>query len=452
MIKLGSVDFATGAELFDRLTMRTLGGSELRAAILRRSAHFAELVSGAKGAVIVIEGTTDPAFVVDFLAAKEVASVCVVEPTTLTGPLPRLLQGLEEWGYSTIFSTGGVLHITTKDAQAKEARSGSVLLLSGGTTSLGRLHSLDVTDDALRGMQWALARAGWNDCSSQLVVCPVYHAWGLLLLLAGLSAGQRLIFQGTYSPRKTLESLAEKGIDFIGLTPIHMRQLVGEPEYRRALRAVRCVAHSGAPCEPWVKLRWMELIGPGSLVELYSSTEQAGMTVCIGSEWMDRPGTVGKGFFCTIKIRDGEGRELSPNEIGAVYMRSSRQSATAGDGYRTVGDLGHLDEDGFLYLQGRADDMFLVGGENVYPAQVEAALLQIPGISQAMVFPEDHPQLVNSVCALVVLAAKNSTSPAEILKGCRSLLPRVARPTNVRIVEELPRTRLGKIDRTSPVS
>jgi bile acid-coenzyme A ligase len=189
---------------------------------------------------------------------------------------------------------------------------------------------------------------------------------------------------------------------------------------------------------------------------MYGSTEGIGLTLARGDEWLTRPGTVGRGFFTEIQIRDASGHRLPPGETGEVFMRSG-QSARAiyldpgdparvtVDGFASVGDRGHVDADGYLYLAPRQLGRIQVGGETVYPGEVESVLLEHPDVLDAAVVGVSDERLGESLIALIVPAA--SADPGGIRRDLCDRLPRHKVPRTVRVVDRLPRGESGKLER-----
>jgi bile acid-coenzyme A ligase len=176
--------------------------------------------------------------------------------------------------------------------------------------------------------------------------------------------------------------------------------------------SLRVVMHLAAPCPPWLKQAWIDWLGPEKVWELYAATEVQAVTLMHGQEWLDHPGTVGKAAIGEIKILDDDGNPVPNGTVGEVWMRRGEgvdnpyrylgaEARAIGDGWESVGDMGRLDDDGYLYLADRKGDMILVGGANVYPAEVEAALLEHPAVRGAVVIGVPHEDLGNVPHAFV---------------------------------------------------
>src|SRR5207249_739161 len=181
----------------------------------------------------------------------------------------------------------------------------------------------------------------------------------------------------------------------------------------------------------WVKRAWIDLVGAERLYEGLGSTEGIGMTVVRGDEWLQRPGTVGRPVNAEIRILDEDGTALAPGEIGEVFMRPNGATKATfaylgdaiprvrDDGFASVGDLGWVDEDGYLYIADRRSDLIITGGANVYPAEVEGVLMQHPQIADVAVVGIPDAEMGKTVLAVVELRAGEHASAADIITFAR---------------------------------
>ena len=169
--------------------------------------------------------------------------------------------------------------------------------------------------------------------------------------------------------------------------------------------------HVGAPCPVWLKHAWIDWLGADRVFELYAGTEAQGFTVIAGEEWLAHEGSVGRPVPGSMKVTDADGRELPAGEVGEIWMKTPDRptyhyigaEARAREGWESLGDLGSIDADGYLYLADRRTDLILAGGANIYPAEVEAALLEHPSVRSCAVIglpDEDLGQRVHAVMEL----------------------------------------------------
>ena len=292
---------------------------------------------------------------------------------------------------------------------------------------------------------------GFTSSDVHLVLSPLYHSAPLRFACGTLLAGGRIVVPGAFDPAEATRAIVEERPSTVFCVPAHLQRLfahwdqVGVPD----LSGFRLVAHAGAACPPPVKQRLIELFPAGTTWEFYGSTEGQ-FTACRSEEWLDHPGTVG---------RARPGRTLSVDEDGTIwctvpdharftYWKAPDKTATtwretpAGPAF-TVGDLGRLDEDGYLYLEGRREDLVISGGVNVYPVEVEHVLTEHPGVVEAAVFGVDDERWGQRVCAAVVGSARDE----ELREFAAQRLSPPKRPKEYFTVEALPHTPTGKIKR-----
>lgn len=264
---------------------------------------------------------------------------------------------------------------------------------------------------------------------AQLVPGPLYHNGPFSLSMLGLFHGNHIIVMPRFDAARTLALLAEHRVDWVLMVPTMMLRIWRLPEAERMrhdLSALRVLLHLAAPCPAWLKQSFIDWLGPSKIHELYGGTEGQGATWITGEEWLAHPGSVGKPLpGHNMKILGEDGRELPPSEIGEVYMLPDRGVGTTyryvgaeprrrPDGWETLGDMGWMDAEGFVYLTDRRNDMILRGGANIYPAEVEAAIDAHPAVRSSAVIGLPDEELGNRVHALV-----DATAPvtADALKA-----------------------------------
>ena len=304
-----------------------------------------------------------------------------------------------------------------------------------------------------------LRQLGWRTGQRHLIVGPLHHAGPFLALLDGVWDANTVILQPVFSPEWSVQLIQQHAVEWVQLTPSYMRAIVqlADPE-PATFATVRAVVHTAAACDDMTKRAWIDLVGPERLYEYYGATEQIGVAAVRGDQWLLRPGTVGKGVFTQIRILDEAGRRLPPGAVGRVFMRSahgyhSRRGAGAGnvestvDGFRSVGDHGWLDEDGYLFLVPRRDGLINVGGENVYAAEVEAVLLEHPLVRDAVAVAMPDEDLGSVVRVYATTQEGGTADTQSLLTHCRRRLAGHKVPRRIDIVDEVPRSPAGKLER-----
>lgn len=338
----------------------------------------------------------------------------------------------------------------------------ALVLASGGTTGRPKL----ITDTALRRPAVnsprlrVTTRLNWAADQTQLVIGRLHHAAPLTFFIQGLVDGNRLVVPSRFASSIAVGLIAAERVNWFEATPIQLGHLATWLRRHPAdLTSLRGVLHMSAPCQPSVKGFWIDLVGADRIFEIYGASEGIGVTVADGREWLDRPGTVGRGFLTQLRILDEEMRPERPGTSGLVFMRSlaaNRPAYLRGggglrvspEGFRSVGDRGRLDEDGYLYLDPRGTDLINVGGENVYPAEIERVLARCPGVAYAAVTGVSDDRLGARPIAFVVCWPDERPTEREMIAFCDHRLSRFKVPKQVVVVTEIPHTSAGKIDRS----
>ncbi|MCW2642697.1 MAG: AMP-dependent Acyl-CoA synthetase and ligase [Dactylosporangium sp.] len=281
-----------------------------------------------------------------------------------------------------------------------------------------------------------------------LVFSPLYHSAPLRFAMCTLLRGGTVILPGRFDPSAMLDVIARHRPTTAFCVPTQLRRIFAAADAGPGLPPLtdfRLLAHAGEPCPYPLKQRVVDAFPPGSVYEFYGSTEGQ-FTACSEAEWSTRPGSVG---------RARPGRTLRVDSDGVIWCRVPAHArfsywgdpvktaaAWRGDEF-TVGDVGRLDSDGYLYLDGRRDDLVITGGVNVYPREVELVLAECPGVEEVAVFGVDDERWGQRLCAAVVGSAS-----AEHLDGYgRERLTPARRPKDYYVVSDLPRTGTGKIRR-----
>ncbi|MFB4300994.1 class I adenylate-forming enzyme family protein [Actinomadura sp. NTSP31] len=297
-----------------------------------------------------------------------------------------------------------------------------------------------------------------------MVLAPLYHTNGFSTLM-NLLGGDRLVILEKFDAARVVDVIERYRVSTFTATPTMLKRIADVPDIeRRDLSSIRWFLQGAAPMPPSLVHRWADLVGAERVFMAYGMTEGFGLTALRGDEWMTHEGSVGRPFRDTaIRILDENGGELPPGEIGTVYLRSSvggdytylgdapRAAATA-DGFQSAGDMGYLDDEGYLYLKDRAVDLIITGGANVFPAEVEAALIDHPKIADVVVIGLRDPEWGRRVHA-VLEPADHAAPPtaAEIIAYAKGRLAAYKVPKTVEIVEAVPRSEATKVSRKAMV-
>jgi long-chain acyl-CoA synthetase len=254
----------------------------------------------------------------------------------------------------------------------------------------------------------------------------------------------------------------EYGVTNAMMVPTMFSRLLSLPEEVRAsfnVSSLRTVVHTGAPCPAHVKERMIEWWGP-VLVEVFGATEANGVCVCDSEEWLARPGTVGRPVVGEVVIRDEEGKPSPAGAPGEIWFRGAtnfsyfndeeKTASTRAEGGQmsTVGDVGYVDEEGYLFITDRKIDMVISGGHNIYPREIEDVLSAHPLVEDVGVIGVPNADLGEEVKAVVKPvpgAAADEQLAAQLTAYCQEHLARYKTPRSIDLVEELPRLETGKL-------
>ena len=304
---------------------------------------------------------------------------------------------------------------------------------------------------------------GFDRDTVWLATGPLYHAGPLYGALAAHRAGGTVVVMERFDAEQALRLIERHAVTHAQWVPTmfsRMLKLTPEVRARYDLSSLRFGVHGSAPCPVPVKQAMLDWWGP-ILYEFYAGTEGNGMTLISPEEWAQRPGSVGRSVLGVAHVVDEAGRELGPGETGTVwfsegfsfeYHHDAEKTRDAHDerGWSTLGDVGHLDADGFLYLTDRQAFMIIAGGVNVYPREIEDVLVVHPLVADVAVIGVPNDDLGEEVKAVVELVDGVEPSPATadlLLEHCRTQLARVKVPRSIDFVPVLPRLPTGKVQK-----
>ena len=346
---------------------------------------------------------------------------------------------------------------------------GATMLYSSGTT--GRPKGVR---PSLSGVQVSEAGEPLVGLASQFFGCdrdsvylspgPIYHAAPLRWSGAIQALGGTVVMMKRFDAEQALAAIADRHVTHAQFVPtmfVRMLQLPPEVRDRHDLSSLRVAVHAAAPCPVEVKRKMIDWWGP-LLFEYYAGTEGNGMTAVDSVTWLTRPGTVGRAILGTVRICADDGTELSAGQAGGVYFERDEVPFTYHNdpdktraaqhpehlGWTTLGDIGYLDHDGFLFLTDRKAFTIISGGVNIYPQETENVLALHPAIYDVAVIGVPDPEMGESVAAFVQPAAGAVPGPEleqEIIAFVRSKIASFKAPRTVCFVEELPRSEAGKL-------
>ena len=331
-------------------------------------------------------------------------------------------------------------------------------LASGGSSGKPKL----IIPEAKAVYSSATASPLFKPKHAVLVPGPLYHAVPFSSTWQGLFSGSTVVIMKRFCPSRCLELIERHQVDRLSVVPTMMLRIWRLPKAERLQRDVSSLAFvmsGGAPLPAWLMRAWIEWLGPEVMHEAFGPSERIGGTFITGTEWLAHPGSVGKPMpTCDIKILDDSAEECSSGVMGEIYMMPKTGSGStyrylgakgnvAADGWESVGDMGYLDDDGYLYLGDRRSDMILSGGRNIYPAEIEAAIEEHPSVRSCVVIGLPCEDMGQTIYAIV---DHLSAIDDDVLKSfLKDKLTGYKIPSTFEYVNTLLRNDAGKVRRSA---
>src|SRR3954464_13530838 len=347
-----------------------------------------------------------------------------------------------------------LIETTDPDDVIPPAEEPKFVILTSGTTGTpkGASRSAPKGLDPIGGL---FGRVPYRVRERTLIAAPLFHAWGIGQYMIATALSNTLLIQRKFNPEKTLEWIDKYKPSFLAVVPIMLARILDLPQEVRAkydTSSLRIVFASGSALPGELAERWMNAVGD-NLYTLYGSTEVAWATIATPEDLRQAPGTAGKPPKGTIlKILDKHGEELPRGETGRIFVGSELvfegytgggSKETSAEGLMSTGDMGHIDENGRLFIDSREDDMIVSGGENVYPGEVEELLSKHPQVSDAAVVGVEDPDFGQRLKAFVV--SKGALTEDDVKNYVKEHLARYKVPREVEFLDELPRNATGKV-------
>ncbi len=336
------------------------------------------------------------------------------------------------------------------------------IIYTSGTTGVpkGVRRAVPTPAQAEAARRIFAATYGFDGPVRAVATGPLYHSAPYSYATRAIHFRGTLVLQARFDPEQLLQLIEQHRVTHFHIVPIMFVRLLKLPEAVRKrydLSSLQWVIHGAAPCPPEVKRAMIEWWGP-VIHEYYGSTETSLATTCGSVEWLARPGTTGRPMDgVELKILDELGRELPPGESGEIYIRSSRiadftyhnlhdmRRAIERNGFVTMGDVGYLDADGYLFLHDRSRDMVISGGVNIYPAEIEAALHTMAGVQDCAVFGIPDEEYGERIAAVIEPRDGACLTADDVLAHLRPRLANYKLPSRIEFRADLPREDSGKI-------
>jgi fatty-acyl-CoA synthase len=329
------------------------------------------------------------------------------------------------------------------------------VILTSGTTGTPK-GAQRTSPDGLMALAAVLDMIPFRRGSTMMIAAPLFHSWGFFHFVVSLPTASTMVLRRRFDPEGTLAAIERTRADVLGAVPVMVQRILGLPDEvldRYKLPSLRVVSLSGSALPGELATLWMDRFGD-TIYNLYGSTEVAYATVATPADLRAAPGTAGRPPRGTVvKLLDDQGKEVPRGEVGRIFVGNEMrmEGYTGGgnkesiDGLLSSGDVGHIDEDGRLFVDGRDDEMIVSGGENVFPREVEDCLSDLEGISEVAVIGVEDEQFGQRLAAFVVLEEGVSLSEADLGAHVKANLASYKTPREVEFMDELPRNATGKV-------
>lgn len=434
---------------------RTMTYAELRSLTLRCASHLAAL-GVEKGAIVALPMVNSFEQMAFFFGAWRLgATPLPLSPLLPDAELDRILAVA---GTRFLVREGQDLaSLPEWEGPYRTARLFRAQTTGGSTGTPKVIVDTDPSCiDISQGARW-----GYGKGAAMFVPGPTYHSGPMNHSVEGLSRGLHVIMMRRFDAAGAVELITRHKPHWALLVPTMMNRILKLPAEALAaadLTSLTDVWHSAAACAPWLKQAWIDLVGPEAVWEIFGGSEGCATTIINGTEWLQHRGSVGRAFSGEIAIFDENREPVPAGVLGEIYMRSHAptrrfqvttpvQRRLIGE-WESFGDLGWLDEDGYLYLADRRVDMINSGGQNIYPAEVEAAIQSHPAIADAVVFGQPDEDLGEIVAALA-WAPDGAVTRDELLEYLAGQIVRYKLPRRLAFADGPIRNDAGKVRKSN---
>ena len=342
------------------------------------------------------------------------------------------------------------------EAPPRPEKMGRATILTSGTTGTPKGANRSNTSGDLTTAVGFLEKVPYRVGETMLICAPTFHAWGLVNFAMGNTFANTLVLQRRFEPENVLRAIEAHRVNVMAVVPVMLNRILAlDPSVigKYDTSSLRMVCCSGSALPGELALRWMDTFGD-NLHNMYGSTEVSVTSVALPAELRSAPGTAGRPpLGTTVRIYDDDDKPVSQGTTGRIFVGNGQQfdGYTGGgtkkmlDGLMSIGDVGHFDENGLLFVEGRDDDMIISGGENVFPAEVEDLLSDHPALLEAAVIGVPDEAFGQGLKAFVVLKQGAALFEDEVKSYVKNHLARHKVPRDVVFLDEIPRNPTGKV-------
>ncbi|MBS1879176.1 MAG: AMP-binding protein [Actinobacteria bacterium] len=370
------------------------------------------------------------------------------------GDVTRIIGWVEDEGTAELTLDGLIAAGSEADHSPPPGKARFVILTSGTTGSpKGAQRS---SPEGLFTLAALFDKIPYRSGMKVVIAAPLFHSWGFLHFVVSLPTAATMVLRRRFDPEETLRAVERSRADVLAVVPVMVQRILSLPEEvlgRYSMPTLRIAALSGSALPGELALAWMDRFGD-TVYNLYGSTEVAFATVANPEDLRAAPGTAGRPpRGTTVRLFDEDGHEVPPGQVGRIFVGNEMafEGYTGGEGKQAIegllssGDVGHFDEAGRLFVDGRDDEMIVSGGENVFPREVEDLLADLPGVSEVAVIGVEDAEFGQRLKAFVVLEPGAELSVADLVGHVKANLAAYKAPREVEFMAELPRNATGKV-------
>lgn len=394
------------------------------------------------------------------LAAREEARLVILDQEFLTvgadvDDETIVLGWADDDAPDHLPTIAGLLEGRPTKAHPKPSRHGQIIIFTSGTTGLPKGARREEPAD-LKPLIAFFGAIPYRGNSTVVLAAPLFHSWGLINFGFGLSTAPTYVLRRRFDPAQVLADIESYRAKVLVVVPLMMQRLVdADPEVieKADVSSLEVTASSGSSLAGDLANHFMDTF-TDSVYNFYGATETGWVTIASPQDLREAPGTAGTPPFRTfVKILDPNGKELPHGETGVIHVGNDMpfggytdgNTKTFSDGLMSTGDLGHFDENGRLFVSGRDDDMVISGGENVFPRELEDALIEHPDIVDVVVTGIPDKAWGHCLAAYVVAKEGSSVSEQEVVAYAKERVAKFAVPRKLMFLDELPRNPTGKV-------
>ena len=333
---------------------------------------------------------------------------------------------------------------------------------SGGSSGKTKVIQQNMAaGESDEGLQSWFSISGMRFEMRQLLAGPLFHGAPHSAAFNGLYSGNTLYMPSCFDAKAMVALIKKYQIQYVQMVPTLMQRILQLPGFKKEdLASLEVFCHTGGACSADLKRKWFDILPPEKIYEIYSMTECVGMTAIRGDEWLTHIGSVGRMPFGEIAIRDEDGKDLPVGETGEIFMswgtnmpkveyKNVTPLACDERGFRSVGDIGYVDEEGYLYFKDRRSDMIVTGGENVFAAEIENVLKKHKKVADAIVVGLPDKEWGRRIHAFV--ETTESVDDKTLIKFALNYLPPYKIPKSFEYIDCIPRNESGKVIRSQMV-